>query len=135
MNDFFAPIYEGWGAFYLDNFSDDLYNERLYIPIGWTLLLTALGLMAVYYYVINHPRFNRWFHWLIYVLIIGSINFAVAYFISYNEISILYEEDPYSSEYYTFSLVNFLWALAFCLLFSFGIRWWSTNSSTTPIPQ
>ena len=54
MNDLFAPLYEGWGLFYLDNFSDDLYNARLYIPIGLTMLLSSLALMGVYYYVINH---------------------------------------------------------------------------------
>lgn len=135
MNDFFAPLYEGWGLFYLDTFSDDLYNNRLYIPVGWTLLLSTLILMAAYYYLINHPRFNRWYHWLLYTGIVAVINFAVAYFVSYNEINMLYEEDPYSTQYYTFGLVNFLYALIFSMLFSYIIRWWSINCATTPVPQ
>ena len=135
MNDLFAPLYEGWGLFYLDNFSDDLYNARLYIPIGLTMLLSSLALMGVYYYVINHPRFNRWYHWLLYVVLIGLLNFGVAYFISYNEISQLYEQDPYNSQYYTFGLVNFLYTCLFSTLFSYLIRWWSINCATTPIPQ
>ena len=135
MNDLFAPLYEGWGLFYLDNFSDDVYNSRLYIPIGLTLMLSSLALVGVYYYVINHPRFNRWFHWLIYVGAIGVINFGIAYYMSYSTISELYERDPYQAQYYTFGLVNFLYALVFSLLFSYAIRWWSINCSTTPIPQ
>lgn len=135
MNDLFAPLYEGWGLFYLDNFSDDLYNSSLYIPIGLTLVLSAAALMAVYYYVINHPRFNRWYHWLLYAVIIGAINFGVAYYISYQTISELYEQDPYQSQYYTFGLVNFLYALVFSFLFSYILRWWSINCATTPIPQ
>ncbi len=135
MNDFFAPLYEGWGLFYLNNFSDDLYNNQLYLPIGWTLLLSTLGLMAVYYYLINHPRFNRWYHWLLYVGLVGLINFAVAYFVSHDEINMLYEEDPYRAQYYTFGLVNLLYAFVFCTIFSYIIRWWSINCATTPVPQ
>ena len=135
MNDLLAPLYEGWGLFYLDNFSDDLYNNHLYIPVGLTLILSSLVLVGVYYYVINHPRFNRWFHWLGYVAVIGVINFGVAYYTSYDTISRLYEQDPYQTQYYTFGLVNFLYALLFSLLFSYLLRWWSINCATTPIPQ
>ena len=135
MNDLLAPLYEGWGLFYLDNFSDDLYNNRLYIPIGLTLLLSSAALMGVFYYVINHPRFNRWYHWLFYVFLIGALNFGVAYYISYTTLSQLYEQDPYQSQYYTFALVNFLYTLVFSFLFSYLLRWWSVNAATTPIPQ
>ena len=135
MNDLLAPLYEGWGLFYLDNFSDDLYNNRLYIPIGLTLLLSSVALMGIFYYVINHPRFNRWYHWLFYVMLIGALNFGVAYYISYTTLSQLYEQDPYQSQYYTFALVNFLYAVVFSFLFSYLLRWWSVNAATTPIPQ
>lgn len=135
MNDFFAPLYEGWGLFYLNTFSDDLYNNQLYLPVGWTLLLSSLVSMAIFYYVINHPRFNRWYHWLLFTALIAVINFAVAYFTSYNEINLLYEEDPYNTQYYTFGLVNFLYTFIFSAIFSFALRWWSINSATTPIPQ
>lgn len=135
MNDVFAPLYEGWGLFYLDTFSDDMYNNRLYLPVGWTLLLSTAALMAVYYHVINHPRFNRWYHWLLFVGIVAIINFAVAYFVSYNEMKLLYEEDPYSTQYYTFGLVNFLYAFVFSTIFSYILRWWSINCATTPVPQ
>ncbi len=135
MNDFFAPLYEGWGLFYLNTFSDDLYNNQIYLPVGWTLLLSSLLSMAVFYYVINHPRFNRWYHWLLFTALIALINFAVAYFTSHNEINLLYEEDPYNTQYYTFGLVNFLYTFIFSAICSFVIRWWSINSATTPIPQ
>lgn len=135
MNDFFAPLYEGWGLFYLNTFSDDLYNNQLYLPVGWTLLLSSLASTAIFYYVINHPRFNRWYHWLLFTGLIAVVNFLVAYFTSYNEINLLYEENPYNTQYYTFGLVNFLYTFIFSALFSFGLRWWSINSATTPIPQ
>jgi len=139
MNDLFAPFYEGWGLFYLNNFSDDLFNNKLYMPVGLTLLISGLVFMVVYYYVINHPRFNRWFHWIFYVLFLCLLNFIYAYFTTKNELSLIYENNgtplPYSFEFYTFSLVNAFWVFLWAIILSFIIRWGSKNCSTTPIPN
>ncbi|HOY30360.1 MAG TPA: hypothetical protein PKW80_00635 [Bacteroidales bacterium] len=139
MNDFFGLIYELGGLFYIDNFSEDLFDNNLYLPVGLTLFISGLVFMAAYYYLVNHPRFNRWYHWLFYIALVGIINFLVAYFITKNNLTIIYENEgntlPYYGQFYTFSLINFIYTLLWCTVVSFIIRWGSRNCSTTPFPN
>lgn len=136
MNELFAPFYEGWGLFYLDQFSDDLFNFNLYMPIGLTLVISTLALLVVYYYIIDHPKFAKWYHWLLWTLLICGINFCVAYYITYNELEVVYAQKeqamPYSVEFFSFSVVNALWTFLFGLATSALIKWKSINCKRTP---
>jgi hypothetical protein len=136
MNEFFADLYEYWGLAYLDGFSNDMFNGNLYILIGiWMLSLSFVG-MFIYYYVINHPRYNKWYHWFIVVLGLTAINFAIAYSNSYNGLFNLYEEQnvnlPYSTEFFIFSFINAIWSFVFSFVFSLVIKWGSRNCKITP---
>lgn len=139
MNDFFAALYEAGSAFNLGNFSLELYVNKLYVPVGMSMLLSVFLLSLVFYYVIDHPRFNKWTHWLLYTGIVSVLNFGLAFYFTYAELSLIYNLQgtslPYWSEFWIFSLVNMLYAFLFSVIVSLAVRWWSRNCSTCPIPN
>jgi hypothetical protein len=136
MNDIFASLYELFA--YFEGFSDDLYENKLYIPVGLSMSVGSLIGIIIYYYGINHPRFNRWYHWLITVLTVCIINFGIAYSVVINGLDNIYasqnQEIPYSAEILIFSLINAIWTLIASFVFSFvrKIGKWSYNCRNTP---
>ncbi|MDR2424938.1 MAG: hypothetical protein LBD59_09485 [Prevotellaceae bacterium] len=134
MNDFFAFLYETLS--YLNTFSDDMYNTNAYVPTGLSSVAISLAGMTIYYYLINHPRLNRWFHWFGMSLILAVINFGIAWIMSDKALFALYSEQgqemPYGYEIFTFSLINAVWTLVFNFVFSMIIKWWSRNCDHTP---
>lgn len=134
MNDFFANWYELLA--YFDNFSNDLYNQNLYITIGLCMVLIPVILLSIYYYMVDSVKFNKWYHWVILVVVLAAINFCIAYFTSYNELSFIYEQQnkalPYASEFVGFSLINVLWTVLVSFAWSMMIKWGSKNCRRTP---
>ena len=133
MNNFFAPIYELF--FYTVPFSDDLFQNELYVPLGLSLLIiSALLMVAFYYYPINRPSFSRWYHWLIILLVNAAIQFGLAVIIPKNKFTSLGIEE-YHSEYYNFGIVSAFMSMILFIILSFMFRWWSTNCRRTPFPN
>lgn len=136
MNEIFAPLYEGWGLFWLGDFSNDLYSNNLYTPVGLTMLVSSIIWMVIYYYVIDHPRFAKAWHWLVWILILCGINFAVANYVSFSQLTELYTEQekdvPYYSEFTTFSFVNALWTFIVAFAVSLLIKGKSVMCRRTP---
>lgn len=136
MNDFFAEIEEVFGYIVLDSFSDDLYDNNLYINLGFTLFGFSLIWMIIYYYVVNHPRLSSFKNWLIWIIIGGIINFFLTYSISFNQISEIcineQREMNYSNEFSILSLINFCWTLILCFIFSAVLKIKSSNASQIP---
>jgi hypothetical protein len=138
MNDFFQKLYEMFGIAYNQGFSDNLYNAGTYAPIGELMFLLALAGMAIYYYAINHPRFNRWYHWLVIVLILCAANFGIAFSQAYSAIDKMFQEQnqaiPYPiMNFVEFSFINVFWTLIFCLIISLIIKWGSRNAKYSPL--
>jgi len=134
MNDFFANWYELLA--YFDGFSDDMYNQNLYITIGLCMVLIPIVVLVIYYYAVNSVKFaKRWYWWLL-VAILCAINFGIAYSTSYNELSYLYEQQnkalPYSMEFVSFSLINALWTFVISFIWSMIIKWGSKQGRRTP---
>jgi len=134
MNDFFASWYELLA--YFEGFSDDMYNQNLYITIGLCMVLIPVGVLAIYYYAVNSVRFAKKWHWLLLVVVLCAISFVIAYTTSYNELSYLYEQQnkelPYGTEFVSFSLVNVLWTFVVAFIWSMIIKWGSKNCRRTP---
>lgn len=158
LNNLFAAIYELFIGFYGDNLATHMYggypcptdgflNQSLYTPIGIFMILSSLLIALIFYYAINHPRFNRWFHWLIILIINSGLNFFLAYYRTHIDLStesICPElvKDPVSGFLYItefncigFGFANSIVALFAFVIISFIIRWWSKNCSTCPIPN
>ncbi len=57
----------------------DFTKPILFNTIGIVSFLISLVMVIGYYKVIDHPRFNRWWHWLIVLIMSGIINFIVGY--------------------------------------------------------
>jgi len=131
MNDFFAKLYELLHK--EGTFSDDLYQEHLYSPLGIIALVSGAFFAILFYYIINRPSFARWYNWLTVMLVCFGINYALGVIIPKNKFTSL--NLSYSSEYWVFAIYH---ALLGCILYtivSFIIRWWSRNCKGTPIPN
>jgi hypothetical protein len=133
MNDFFAALYEfitGQGT----ELSKLLYDESVYSFVGvFMVIFSGIG-MVIYYYVINHPRFARWFHWLIVVTIVCLINFAIAYF---KADGIVYDtygtSDDYITQMVTFAFANVILTIIAVGIISALIKWGSSNCKHSPL--
>ena len=75
MGNFFGNIYYLFVNLFGQHLSDYLWGYDcqtqgygatvLYLPIGITMTLLTITLCLVYYFAVNHPRLNKWWHWMI----------------------------------------------------------------------
>jgi hypothetical protein len=132
MNDFFAFLYELITSQNTD-LSKLLYDEQIYLYVGlFMVILSAIG-PVVYYYLLNHPRYARWFHWLFMVGVISLSNFAIAYFKADGIVWDTFENtDGYTTQIVIFAFANVFWTLVFTFAFSMIIKWKSSNAKHSP---
>jgi hypothetical protein len=134
MNDFFANWYELIS--YFEGFSDSMYDNSLYVPIGFCMVLIPIVFLTLYYYVVNSRRFNKWWHWLLLVVIICAINFGIAFGISYNGIYDIHGTDevgyPLVASCIGFSFINVMWTALISFVWSMIIKWGSSQCRRTP---
>jgi len=129
MNDFFAMLYEN--VCYIDTyqFSQSMYDSGAYVSIGLVMLLSSFFLELFYYFFLSsYGSFYKRIYWFLWILLIMIINFFVAYSFSLSAI------DPEATflEYFTFSMVNVLWTMIFCFVFSIAFKFKSIKASRTP---
>ena len=146
--DAFAKIYESFSFMYGNNLALHLYgwngvdfeNSSLYVPTGFLVYFLTLLSVISFYYFINSIKFCRWYHWLI----VFFANAILVYFISFLLVYQDYDsaeiapdilEAIYESDLHYWALTNLLLSVILYIVFSFSLRWWSSNCSTTPIPQ
>ena len=136
MNDLFADLYELFA--YFDGFSNDMFYNQLYLPIGLSMVLIPIVVLSLYYYVVNSVKLSKWWHWLILVVILCVINFGIAYSISYNGILYVYQNQNTNPTYslttfsFSFSMINVIWCFIISFLWSVVIKWGSTHCRRTP---
>ena len=131
MNEFFAQIYET--LHFNPELSPLMWNIGLYSTLGIISILLALFSAILFYYIINSPKFSKFLHWLIILLAAGFISLVVGIVLLDNQFAGLQE----------FSMIDYsqfsIWYSLVCILqfviFSFLIRWWSTNAKGTPYPN
>lgn len=137
MDGFVANLFEFWGGFYLGDFSNDMYQNGYYLPIFFIILIISFFSVILFYYGINHPRYNRWWHWLLHNVCTGVIISIFTALYSSDAIIGYYAENgmesPYSwTNYFTLSLISFFWSLIIFFIFSFMFKWWSINCKHSP---
>lgn len=141
MNDFFASLYEVGGLITIGqnaSFSFDLYLNELYPVFGLISWGSSLIALIFFYFIINHPRVNRWFHWVIIAVTIALINGIVSFTITTNKFGALGLD--YGLEHFYFAIINILFTLASITFFTFIFRVTrftelSRNCSTCPFPN
>ena len=152
MGEFFGSMY-CW--LFEDFFGLDLANylwgqastkqlSNMFIGIGLSMLCISFVIVVAYYYIINHPRLNNWWGWSIFLGINAAINFIVGwqwvlkdYYDSLmvtksattgKEVDLLVNE----SNILAFGVTNLILSLFWFIIFSYIIKWWSSNCSRAP---
>lgn len=126
-----AQIFEV--GYYSNEFSNEMYNESLYIVVAIVTLSVAWGCALLFYYAINSVSFSRWYHWLI-VLVVAAIASPVACYLYCNHTFADLGYD-FSTQLTSFCLIDCAMTILFFVVASFSIRWWSSNCRHTPIPE
>lgn len=119
--------------FYAQGYSDDMYNTKLYTIIPTVSIVTTWGCAAIYYYVINSVRFDRWYHWLAVLGVVAVLAPVVCYI--YNDTVFANNGLMYVGESIQFEMQTVLFAALLYIVASYSIRWWSSNCRHTPLPQ
>ena len=146
MGEFFGSIYCWFEEFFGIELANYLWGEssllsqtNSFIGIGWSMFGISFAMVLIYYYVINHPQLNHWWGWIIFLVINGIINFIVGWqwvlkdYYDGKMITI----DPATnlqmplnigeSEIIYFGVSNMFISVIVFIVFSFILKWWSTN--------
>ena len=151
MGEFFGSIYcwleDFFGlplADYLWGTSSPEQMSNMFIGIGLSMLSISLFTCLCYYYIVNHPRLNNWWGWLIFAVTNALINFIVGWQWVLKDYynGLMVKIDPatgktvdlpiYQSDIIAFGVTNMLNSLIAFLVFSYIVKWWSTNCSRAP---
>lgn len=151
MGEFFGSIYcwleEFFGlelANYLWGESSPEQTSNMYIGIGLSMLCISFVVAVLYYYIINHPRLNNWWGWFIFLGVNAVINLIVGWQWVlkdyYNELMVKISAETgkkvdlpiYESDLLAFGVTNMINAIIAFLIFSYIIKWWSSNCSRAP---
>lgn len=148
MGEFFGSIYcwleEFFGlelADYLWGLLAPMQQGNMYIGIGLTMLGVSLLIAVTYYYIIDHPKLNHWWVWLLVLILNAVINFIIAwqwvlkdYYdgMMVSECAETGELIPLNiteSDILAFATTNMFDAVIAFFIFSFIIKWWSRNTN------
>lgn len=106
----------------------------------WSITFaTAVVCFIMYYYVINHPRSNRWFYWLIPLSICIMAGFGLAFGLVMADLNagvIAESLAPYIGvgNAIIFGVYNGVLCGLFFFLLSLLFRMWSSNCKHSPWP-
>ncbi len=112
-------------------FTYDFGNLDDYTSVALITITVAWGMAAIYYYVINSVKFDRWYHWLAMLGLVAVLTPVIDYFVT----SAIVEDKDYGREILAFEFHNIIFAVLLFVIASFSMRWWSSNCRHTPIPQ
>lgn len=127
-----TSIYEA--LFYSGDFSNAMYNSGAYGIVALVTLAMTWGGAAIYYYVINSVKFDRWWHWLATLAVVALLTPLVCYLVTDGMLSFS-DNEGYSTAGAQLQLANVLISAVLFTVASFSLRWWSSNCRHTPIPQ
>jgi hypothetical protein len=158
MQDFFANIYLWFESLFGANLSEYLWgynceaedysNPNIFYRVGFIMCGVSFGIAILYYYVINHPRFAQWWHWLITLAVTAVINLFIAWGTVYSDFingvigdCMMYARDDkgeiisqliYNSDCWMFGTANMIVSAGFFVIFSFIVKWWSAHAKHSP---
>lgn len=119
--------------YYERQFSNEMYNQNLYFVVAVITALIAWGLAGIYYYAINSVSFSRWYHWLVVLGVAVVLTSVVNYIYPNNIFSV--DGLDFTSQLFSFCVVNAAVEAVLFIIASFSMRWWSSNCRHTPIPE
>ena len=158
MENLFGQIYCWFQSFFGQDLSYYLWgydpsteaysNPNLYNSIGIITLIISLIIVVLFYYIINHPRYCKWWSWLITL----GINSLIAVFVGYGFVmskyingyipdSLMYQRDADGniltvligeSNCWGFGMANIFVSMIFFFVLTFILKWWSSNAKHVP---
>ncbi len=148
MKDFFAPIYEVLKALYGSDLAEHLYgldpsgtgdyNARsLYVTVGFLLIIITAAIVIAYYFLINSPRYNRWYHWMGFMGVNFIIHLCLGFYLPYldfdkGNVAPTVKDVVDSGHLWGFGLANGLLSIVLFILLSIIVKRFSRNCSTVP---
>ncbi|MGN0223800.1 MAG: hypothetical protein ACI4AM_07215 [Muribaculaceae bacterium] len=151
MGNFFGSIYSIFQNF----IGIDLTNYLLgvtaasekneFIFYGLWMLVISLVIAIIFYYVINHPKLCNWWGWCIPLVVNAGINFWMGWQMllqDFYDNKMVYIdpttnlETPLEiceSDILCFGVANMSLSIVAFIIFTFCIKWWSTNCSHAPV--
>lgn len=158
MENFFGQIYCWFQSFFGQDLSYYLWgydpltmaysNPNMYNLIGLVTLIISIIIVVVYYYIFAHPRYCRWWSWLITLGINGVIALFVGYGIVMNKYvngyihdSLMYQRDTEGnilsvligeSNCWGFGVANAFVSIMFFIVLTFLLKWWSKQAKHVP---
>lgn len=103
----------------------------IYSLVGIIVVIVTWAIAAIYYYVINSVKFDRWYHWLAMLGVASVLAPVICYFVVDTQLG----DKDYGTYEVTFEFYNIFVSALLFIIASFSIRWWSSNCRHTPIPQ
>lgn len=123
-------------------------NANVFNQIGGIMILVSLVVAVIYYYVINSPRFYKWSHWLVMLLINALINFGIAAYWTITDLlngsiqgCLMYLRDTdgnvlevliTNTHCYGFAATNAIISVAVFFIWSMLIKWGSSTAKYSP---
>lgn len=151
MSEFFGSIYCWLEDFFGIELANYLWGQsspeqlsNMFIGIGLSMFCISLVVAIYYYYVINHPRLNNWWGWLIFLGVNAVINFVVGWqwvlkdyydglMVKKSAATGEIVDLPINvSDILAFGVTNMIDSIIAFILISYMIKWWSTNCSRAP---
>lgn len=134
-----------WGY---DPATEGYTNPNIYNHVGLITLAISLILVIVFYYIINHPRFCKWWSWLLTLAIDCTISLFIGYGIVASKYTngfipqqLMYQFDAEgnitayligSQHCWGLGIANLIVSGIFFILFSFILKWGSSNAKHVP---
>lgn len=134
-----------WGY---DPATEGYTNPNLYNHIGLIAIAISLLLVILFYYIFNHPRFCKWWSWLLTMGIDAVIGLFVGYAIVASKYvngfipqDLMCEFDADgnitayligSSHCWGFGIANMIVSILFFIVCTFLLKWWSSNAKHVP---
>lgn len=156
MENLLGNMYCWFESFFGQNLGEHLWGfdgetyslSNKFNTIGLIALCITLVIVLLYYYIINHPRFNKWWSWAIMLIANGVINLFVGYAIAiadYQEGNIadvlMYTRDENkeiidtlisAGDCWGVGIANFFISSIFFVVLTLTLKWWSRNAKYSP---
>lgn len=103
---------------------------------GFIALGIALAMIGIYYYLIDHPRFNRLWNWLLVLVLVGISNLLIGALMTKGDLNAGNIDDClingsnggiFNSTTWMFGLANFVVSILFFFILSLAFKWGSRN--------
>ena len=141
MSKFFGDIYYWFCSLYHTDLDIYLYEgtgegASLYAVIGIITVILSLAVVLLYYYVFDHPKYSRWWSWLLTMLFNGVVSMLIAGGIALSDLNWGKMGDLAANiwpiDCWMFGFANMLVSFICFIIFTFIFKWWSAQAKHVP---